>query len=503
MYLVSEEKVNKIVKEKGFELIEPFENSSIKLKLIDKDGYKYSIMWDYFRNKNAKFQKFEKHNIYTIDNIKHYIELNNIPVKLISKSINSSEDKLEWKDKENHTFYRKYSNVIFLKQINCTKCVNKSKQRPITKEYKEKIEEILKNKGYELVELINSNNIKIRDKEGYLYNITSSKLYKGCNPIRFGKSNKNSLFNLKLFIKLNNLSCKLLSNNYVNQKEDLEWECECGKTYLASGGSIVKFHKLTCKECTIKKRGEDQLVPIEEIKNKLHYKGLTLIEQINNSKHNKRRFKVEDKEGYLYSLDLGQIKDSKNLLRFHTGNEFTLDNIKNYLKLNYMKMEIMSEKYNGAEKDLLCRCQCGNTFITTWSRILNQGQYRCRICSKVKSIGEQKIEEWLNNNNKIFKNQFWLKDCRDTCVLPFDFCVFDKYKNIQALIEFDGRQHFEPVRWNKEITIEQAKENLALVKKHDNIKNTYCKINNIKLIRIPYWNLDDGTYKNILNNNLK
>ena len=37
-----------------------------------------------------------------------------------------------------------------------------------------------------------------------------------------------------------------------------------------------------------------------------------------------------------------------------------------------------------------------------------------------------------------------------------------------------------------------ALEKFNLIKKHDNIKTQYCKDNNIKLIRIPYWD-----YKNI------
>jgi hypothetical protein len=33
----------------------------------------------------------------------------------------------------------------------------------------------------------------------------------------------------------------------------------------------------------------------------------------------------------------------------------------------------------------------------------------------------------------------------------------------------------------------EAQGQLALVKLHDEIKNRFCEINNIPLIRIPYW----------------
>nr|DAV62701.1 MAG TPA: hypothetical protein [Caudoviricetes sp.] len=46
---------------------------------------------------------------------------------------------------------------------------------------------------------------------------------------------------------------------------------------------------------------------------------------------------------------------------------------------------------------------------------------------------------------------------------------------------------------------------LEYVQKHDEIKNQYCKDNNIFLIRIPYWDNDDIEYilfDNFVKNNI-
>ena len=52
-------------------------------------------------------------------------------------------------------------------------------------------------------------------------------------------------------------------------------------------------------------------------------------------------------------------------------------------------------------------------------------------------------------------------------------------------IEYDGIQHFEPIeRFG-------GKEEFSRTKIRDNIKTQYCKDNNIKLIRIPYWDFDN------------
>jgi very-short-patch-repair endonuclease len=57
--------------------------------------------------------------------------------------------------------------------------------------------------------------------------------------------------------------------------------------------------------------------------------------------------------------------------------------------------------------------------------------------------------------------------------LPFDFYL----PTFNSCIEYDGRQHFEPV---------YGQENLEAQKVRDRLKDEYCKENGIKLIRIPY-----------------
>ena len=47
-------------------------------------------------------------------------------------------------------------------------------------------------------------------------------------------------------------------------------------------------------------------------------------------------------------------------------------------------------------------------------------------------------------------------------------------------IEYDGKQHFS------QYDFFGGEEGFETIKKHDNIKNEFCKNNNIKLLRIPY-----------------
>ena len=52
--------------------------------------------------------------------------------------------------------------------------------------------------------------------------------------------------------------------------------------------------------------------------------------------------------------------------------------------------------------------------------------------------------------------EFIFDDCRNTKPLPFDFSIWDNHNNLKFLIEYDGRQHFEPIEffwWRGEIPI--------------------------------------------------
>lgn len=88
------------------------------------------------------------------------------------------------------------------------------------------------------------------------------------------------------------------------------------------------------------------------------------------------------------------------------------------------------------------------------------------------SAPELVIKQFLEENNIKFEMEKKFIDCRDKDILPFDFYLANK----NLIIEFDGKHHYQNI-WG----------NLGLVRKHDNIKNEYCRVHNINILRIPYW----------------
>jgi len=98
------QEVEEIINSLGYELLTKYYiNNYQKLLIKDKDGYYYEVELNNLIT-NKKARKFHKSNSYTIQNIKLLIELNNIPLELISDIYIRAYNKLIFKDSEGY-FY--------------------------------------------------------------------------------------------------------------------------------------------------------------------------------------------------------------------------------------------------------------------------------------------------------------------------------------------------------------------------------------------------------------
>ncbi len=132
--------------------------------------------------------------------------------------------------------------------------------------------------------------------------------------------------------------------------------------------------------------------------------------------------------------------------------------------------------FSGTNKKVLWICDQGHEWLSAISdRTFGTN---CPICKESK--GEKRIRRYLITNNIYFVPQFTFKDCKNIRCLPFDFRV--NLCNNFYLIEYQGEQHYRPMRW-KHFDNES-------IKKRDQIKKDYCLRNNIDLLIIPYWDFD-------------
>lgn len=98
------------------------------------------------------------------------------------------------------------------------------------------------------------------------------------------------------------------------------------------------------------------------------------------------------------------------------------------------------------------------------------------------SRGEIKISEILSMNDLNFVEEYEIPELTSENGRPlrFDFAVFDDDGNLDFLIEFQGKQHYQAV------SKFGGKRGLYQQQHNDNQKRRYCALNHITLIEIPY-----------------
>lgn len=165
-------------------------------------------------------------------------------------------------------------------------------------------------------------------------------------------------------------------------------------------------------------------------------------------------------------------KNSKRLRKSHS------DYCKE-LREKYPHLEVISQ-YKGANKSIMYKCKiCGNISISTSAQRVLRGESGCHYCNS--SQGETEILTYLNKINIEYIREYSFPDCVFEMPLRFDFYL----PTYNLCIEYDGEQHYRAAKFGETHSDYLHDFEISLVK--DEIKNKYCKDNNINLLRIPYW----------------
>ncbi len=98
------------------------------------------------------------------------------------------------------------------------------------------------------------------------------------------------------------------------------------------------------------------------------------------------------------------------------------------------------------------------------------------------SRGEIAIEEILKEAGFRFEEEYIFPNLRSSNGRPlrFDFVIFDDDGNIDFIIEYQGRQHYEPT------SKFGGKKGFYQQQYNDTKKRRFCAVQGYKLIEIPY-----------------
>lgn len=162
---------------------------------------------------------------------------------------------------------------------------------------------------------------------------------------------------------------------------------------------------------------------------------------------------------------------------------------KNMIGKRFGKLTVLEAAGSNPDNSLnyLCQCDCGNTKVINGVNLRKGIATSCGCINY--SIGEQHIRELLKANNINFIQEYKVQDLNNK---RFDFAIIEQEK-VTRLIEFDGRQHFEPYpdKWEIGCPLEERQA-------RDQQKNEWAKEHNIPLVRIPYWERDKITLDMIM-----
>ena len=324
---------------------------------------------------------------------------------------------------------------------------------------------------------------KYKDYNKIISNNNGKYICKSCTTkIRNKKENpKEKFFNVFLeFCKRNNYEPISTIDDYENAKSKLYYVCPFHGEKHITYDSITDTN-VGCRECSYKVIGAKQMLPISKVKKIVEGNGNTLLNPNDYINMNEKNLLIKCgicNKTFTTSLS-SQVNSNGSCIEcshIKTAEHLTLSS--EYLDDLYNSESIVllnSNEYianNVINLKFVCR-ECGEVFIASKANF-DAGQTRCNKCARSKSDGEEIIESFLNSHyiRNIFQYRF--DNCRDIKPLPFDFYLPD----LNICIEFDGPHHFFPVFGEDRFEKTQC---------HDEIKTKYCIDNNIKLIRIPYW----------------
>lgn len=353
----------------------------------------------------------------------------------------------------------------------------------------ELVKEFTENKGYKLLSTeykkANSKLTFMCDK-GHIFemNFSGFKKLKEC-PICTGKWLNYDV--VKEYIEHEKYI--LLSKEYINNRTKLKMKCPKGHIFEMCFSNFKTGQR--CPICANEeklKRIQSQKLKYEDIKEYIESNGDQLLstEYINA----RQDLKIKCSKGHIYNMKWYNYKTgyrcpSCGIERSKEKQKYSYQYVREYIK--NQGDELLSTEYINCKTKLKIKCSKGHIYSVTFDNY--KMGYRCPICKISK--GENKIKNILDKYKINYIQQYKLEDCRFKRSLPFDFYL----PNYNLLIEYDGIQHYKIVeRFD-------GYNGFIDTKIRDTIKNIYCKDNNIKLIRIPYW--EKNNIENILIKELK
>lgn len=280
----------------------------------------------------------------------------------------------------------------------------------------------------------------------------------------------------------------IIKGNYINARENIESYCKIHDyTWFPKPYNLLSG--FGCPICGKEKSAKKHRKSIDDILLDLEEKhpNSKIVSNASDIVNTRSNVTMECKIcGCQWTTSIMNLTKNNNTtdcpecakIRVANSRRKTLDELQKQVASMDTTVEPIAD-YINAHSPVLCRCKIhtNTTFYQIPTTIL-KGSNSCPKCTIFKH--EKIMLDILDKYNLKYTPQKTFEDCRDINKLPFDAFLED----YNIAIEYDGEGHYYPIPRYKG---DDGTYSFERAKSHDKIKNKYCEHNNIKLIRIPYW----------------
>lgn len=267
---------------------------------------------------------------------------------------------------------------------------------------------------------------------------------------------------------------------YISFKKPIRIYCKKCKEYFFKS---PKYH-LNGRDCPVcaKNRFKKQFSSTTEIfiqKIEKRFPNKFILDKVEYVNH-KTKIKIGCKyHGYFY-ITPNNLLSGKGCAKcgYERSRKASLKTTNYFIKKSKMihgdKYKYDKSKYTRAKDLIIITCpEHGDFKQKAISHMIGKGCPRCND-----SKGERKISLFLTKNNIKFIREYRLSNYK----YKYDFYL----PELNMLIEYDGEQHFKPMRF-----VENNNDRLKYIQRNDEIKNELARNNGYILLRIKYTDYDN------------
>lgn len=358
------------------------------------------------------------------------------------------------------------------------------------KEYVEAFEHELISNEDDIVELNGyvkaKTKLTIKCEKGHIFR-TSFDVYKNgkfkCKKCVYESGNlrrKYTFEDVKKYFLEENYNVISLKSEYKNMESVLKVICPNGHKWTSSYNNFKAGYK--CPYCKIINKEKKDREELEQI---LINHGYEILDFKRNPDDffSESLFTVKCENGHIFNKSIKSIRSGKlTCIDCFGKTKKDLDEVIDTFE-KYGYSVISHNGYKNNQSRFTIKCENGHVRDISFATFQQSNYKNCILCANDKkriSLGERIIADYLDRKNINYVYQYKIEECRLKAELPFDFYLPD----YNLLIEFDGEQHYKPIKHFGGL------EKFISRKIGDTVKNIFCK-DNIPLLRIPYWELDN------------